>query len=185
LFLQGTKTLAYELWQDLDFRAPDNIVVPLGAGSNVLGSHIGFSELTRSGSIERLPRIFGLQPVNCSPVHASFARGVDELQSTNVAPTIAEGAAIAQPIRLREVIAALRESRGATVAVLEAEIVEALRELAALGLYAEPTSAMVAAAATQLLAQGQIKSNECTVLVLTGSGLKATQRIAELQGITL
>jgi threonine synthase len=65
-FLQGTKTLAYELWEDLKFRAPDNVIVPCGAGSNILGLEIGFSELLRSGEITKMPRIFAAQPTNCA-----------------------------------------------------------------------------------------------------------------------
>ena len=72
-FLQGTKTLAYELWEDLGFRAPDNVIVPAGAGSNVLGCDIGFGELLRRGEIERLPRLFGVQPANCAPIHAAYS----------------------------------------------------------------------------------------------------------------
>ncbi|HEX4261295.1 MAG TPA: pyridoxal-phosphate dependent enzyme, partial [Acetobacteraceae bacterium] len=60
-FLHGTKTLAYELWEELEFVAPDNVIVPCGAGSNVLGCEIGFSELLRAGEIERPPRIFAAQ----------------------------------------------------------------------------------------------------------------------------
>src|SRR3954452_20419247 len=71
-FLQGTKTLAYELWEDLGFRAPDNIITPCGAGSNVLGCAIGFSELSRAGEIETMPRIFAAQPANCGPIAAAF-----------------------------------------------------------------------------------------------------------------
>src|SRR5208282_5601080 len=67
LFLQGTKTLAYELWEDLGFRAPDNVIIPTGAGSNVLGCDIGFCELLRRGEISRLPRLFAVQPENCAP----------------------------------------------------------------------------------------------------------------------
>ena len=73
-FLQGTKTLAYELWEDLGFRAPDNVIVPCGAGSNVLGCGIGFAELLRAGQIARLPRIFAAQPANCAPDRARLAR---------------------------------------------------------------------------------------------------------------
>jgi threonine synthase len=179
-FLQGTKTLAYELWEQLDFRAPDNVIVPLGAGSNVLGCYIGFSELVRAGSIANLPRIFGVQPENCSPIHQCFTGGFEELPVMSARPTIAEGAAIAHPVRLREVLTALRESGGATVALSEAQIVQAVARLAALGFYAEPTSAMTAAAMTVLLEQGRIAASDCTVLILTGTGLKASQRIAEL-----
>jgi threonine synthase len=180
-FLQGTKTLAYELWEDLGFRAPDNVIVPTGAGSNVLGCDIGFSELMRSGEITRLPRIFAVQPENCAPIHASFIAGGDDLVAVEPKPTIAEGTAIAKPVRLKEVLDAIRRSKGATVTVSEDEIIAALRELAAgQGIYAEPTSAAAAAACTKLIADGTITPDQTTVVVLTGSGLKATQRIGEL-----
>jgi threonine synthase len=181
-FLQGTKTLAYELWEDLEFKAPDNIIIPTGAGSNILGCDIGFSELLGRGEIKRLPRLFAAQPANCAPLHASFMAGSDDLVPVEVRPTIAEGASIAKPVRAREVLGALRRSGGATIAVSEAEIEAAVFELARIGLYAEPTSALPAAAFTRLLEQGVIQPGETTVLVLTGSGLKATQRIGELMG---
>jgi threonine synthase len=179
-FLQGTKTLAYELWEDLKFVAPDNIVTPAGAGSIVLGCDIGFGELLGRGEIGRLPRLFAAQPQNCAPIHASFTAGLNGLAAVEVSPTIAEGASIAKPPRAREVLAALRRSRGATVALSEAEIEGALFELARIGLYVEPTSALAAAAFTRLLEERVIRPGETTVLVLTGSGLKATQRIGAL-----
>ena len=181
-FLQGTKTLAYELWEDLGFAAPDNVVIPTGAGSIVMGCDIGFGELLARGEIERLPRLFAAQPSNCAPLHASFVAGLDGLQPVEVSPTIAEGASIASPVRAREVLAALRRSGGATVALAEAEIEAALFELARIGLYVEPTSALAAAAFNRLLDEGVIRPGETTVLVLTGSGLKATQRVSDLIG---
>ncbi len=181
-FLQGTKTLAYELWEDLGFRAPDNVIIPLGAGSNVLGCDIGFGELLRHGEIQRLPRLFGVQPANCAPIHKSFGAGVDTLLPTEIKPTIAEGTAIAQPVRLKEVLGALRRSAGGTVAVSEEEIVAAFWELAASGLYVEPTCAGTAAALSRLLQAGTIKPEERTVLLMTGTGLKATQRVGEMLG---
>jgi len=180
-FLQGTKTLAYELWEDLGFRAPDNVIIPTGAGSNVLGCDIGFGELTRSGETARLPRLFAVQPENCAPIHASFAAGTDARVPIEPKPTIAEGTAIAHPVRLKQVLDAIRRSHGATVSVSEDEIVAALHELATTGLYAEPTSAAAAAGLSKLIAEGTIRAGETTVVVLTGTGLKATQRIGELQ----
>jgi threonine synthase len=182
LFLQGTKTLAYELWEDLKFNAPDNVVIPTGAGSNILGCDIGFSELLRRGEIARLPRLFAAQPENCAPLHASFTAGSVDLQPVEVRPTIAEGASIEKPVRAREVLAALRRSGGATVAVAEAEIEKALFALGRIGLYAEPTSALGPAAFTKLIERGVVRPGETTVIVLTGSGLKATRRIGELMG---
>ena len=184
-FLHGTKTLAYELWEDLDFRVPDNIITPCGAGSNVLGCLIGFQELLRAAGTQKMPRIFAAQPANCAPIAASFAAGVDTPVAAAIMPTIAEGTAIAQPIRLREVIGALRGTNGGIVALSEQEIVSATLDLARIGVYVEPTSAQVAAALARLLASGTITPEQTTVLVLTGSGLKATPRIADLLGVRL
>jgi threonine synthase len=182
-FLQGTKTLAYELWEDLGFRAPDNIITPCGAGSNVLGCAIGFDELLRAGEIAKMPRLFAVQPANCGPIAASFLAGTDAEVATPIEPTIAEGTGIAKPIRRREVIAALRDTLGGAVLVSEASIEAALFDLARTGVYVEPTSAQVAAGFARLLAEGKIGPDETTVLVMTGSGLKATARIAEQIGI--
>jgi threonine synthase len=184
-FLHGTKTLAYEIWEDLGFRAPDNIITPCGAGSNVLGCEIGFSELLHAGEIDAMPRIFAAQPANCGPIAAAFLAGSDTPVATEIRPTIAEGTAIAQPIRLVEVLGALRETQGGAVMLSEAEIAAATLELARMGIYVEPTSAQAAAAFARLLAAGTITAGQTTVLVLTGSGLKATPRIAELLGVTL
>jgi|YNPMSStandDraft_2_1061718.scaffolds.fasta_scaffold00097_8 threonine synthase len=182
-FLQGTKTLAYELWEDLGFRAPDNVIIPCGAGSNVLGCDLGFGELLRAGEIDRLPRLFAVQPANVAPIAAAFAAGSDAPVPCTIASTIAEGSAIAHPIRLAEVLGAIRRSGGAAVTVTEAEIEAALFALARSGLYVEPTCATTAAAFANLLLDGTIGPEETTVLVLTGTGLKATQRIAALMGM--
>src|SRR5271166_3655234 len=182
-FLQGTKTLAYELWEDLGFRAPDNVLIPTGAGSNVLGCDIGFGELLRCGEIERLPRLFAVQPENCAPLCASFAAGAEDIMPVKTLPTIAEGTAIASPVRTREVLAAIRRSGGAAVPVSEDEIVEAMFALARSGLYVEPTSASAAAALSGLVRRGVIGPEETTVVVLMGAGLKAAQRIGELMGV--
>lgn len=184
-FLHGTKTLAYELWEDLGFRPPDNIITPCGAGSNVLGCEIGFSELLRAGQIDFLPRIFAAQPANCAPIAAAFMVGADEAVPTTISPTMAEGTAIAQPVRMREVLGALRQTRGGVVTLTEAEIADATLDLARIGIYVEPTCAQAAAAFAKLLETGTIRPEQTTVLVMTGTGLKATPRIAGLLGIAL
>ncbi len=180
-FLEGTKTLAYELWEDLGFRAPDHVVVPCGAGSTVLGCWIGFSELLRAGQIRRIPRIWAAQPVNCGPI----ARAALELPQEEPRPTIAEGTAIAHPLRLPECLAAMKESGGGGVLLDEAEIAVASLTLARMGIYVEPTSAQAAAAFDRLRAEGRIGPAETAVVVLTGTGLKSTPRYAEMLGIAL
>lgn len=180
-FLHGTKTLAYELWEDLGFVAPDNVIVPCGAGSNVLGCGIGFAELLRAGEITRLPRIFAAQPANCAPIARAFL-GEPPVPAQ---PTIAEGTAIAQPLRTAEISKVLTECNGGVVMLSEEEIAASTLELARTGIYVEPTCAQAAAAFARLLAAGTIRADETTVVVLTGTGLKSTPRIAELLGVTI
>ncbi|MFC4376354.1 pyridoxal-phosphate dependent enzyme [Nocardia halotolerans] len=179
-FLQGTKTLAYELWEDLGFRVPDNVIVPVGAGSSLLGCWLGFRELLGAGQIQRMPRLFAAQPLNCSPVDASFTAGTDDPVERPVSPTIAQGTSIARPLRLTQMIAALHDSGGSTVAIPEEDIVHALDLLCSNGLFVEPTSASAAAAYSALLTAGRITRAEETVVLLTGSGLKAAPTVADL-----
>jgi threonine synthase len=179
-FAEGTKTLAYELWEQMGFRAPDNVVVPLGYGSNVMGCEFGFRELLANREITRVPRIFGVQAANCAPYHAAFAAGVDHLVPTEIRATVAEGIASSKPTRVREVLNAIRASDGKLLAVSEEEIGIALATLARKGCYVEPTSAAAAAGLTQLIRTGSIDATQTTVLVLTGSGLKSGERIGEL-----
>lgn len=173
-FLQGTKTLGYEIWEDFGYDLPDNIVIPGGAGSNVLGCYIAFKELMAAGEIKKMPRIFLSQPAHCAPVHASFHAGAEEYVETDFAPTVAEGTAIKRPIRMKQILAALRESNGGTVAIPEEEIIKTSLALARTGLYTEPTSAHAAAAFTRLLEAGTITADEKTVVILTGTGIKTT-----------
>ncbi|MBU2531453.1 MAG: pyridoxal-phosphate dependent enzyme, partial [Alphaproteobacteria bacterium] len=141
---------------------------------------IGFGELLRRGEIDRLPRLFAVQPANCAPIHANFTSGADDFVPVETKPTVAEGTSIAKPVRTRELLEAIRRSEGRTVAVTEDEIITAMIALARIGLYAEPTCASAAAALTNLRRDGVINPDETTVVVLTGSGLKATSQIQGL-----
>ena len=178
-FLEGTKMTAYEIWEDLGFKSPDNVIVPAGAGSNILGCSIGFSELLAGGHIDKMPKIYGVQPSNCAPITASFNAGVDCLVDTEVSPTIAEGTSIKYPVRLKPVLSAIRNSGGKMIAVQEEALLPALHDLAEMGLFVEPTSVLPAAAAEQLIAAGDIKESDTTVILLSGGGLKATTFVTD------
>ena len=173
-FLQGTKTLGYEIWEDFKFRVPDNIIIPASAGSSLLGCYIAFKELISSGEIDRLPRLFVSQPSNCAPLHASFQAKIEDYVDCEFSPTIAEGTAIKRPIRLVEMLCSIRESHGGTVAIEEQEIIDASLTLAQQGLYVEPTCAHAAAAFSKLIKTNVIDKSEDTVVILTGTGLKTT-----------
>lgn len=179
MFLQGTKTIGYEIWESLGFAAPDNVVLVAGAGSIALGCDIAFSELLEAGLIDRRPRILVGQPEHWATI-ADTLNGVSPTADADRTPTIAEGASIARPVRLAEVVAAIRRSDGHAIRIAESEIVSATRALASRGLYAEPTSAVAAAALDRFLATGTIRPGERTVVVLTGTGLKSADRIADI-----
>ena len=175
-FVEGTKTLAYELWEQLGFAVPDNVLVPTGYGSNILGLERGFDELLRQGEVTRVPRLFAVQAANC----AAFAAVWNSDANFTPQPTMADGIATVKPVRTAEVVAALRRSGGGVIAVPEDDIAPALLRLGRLGLYVEPTSATVGAALSRTLADGTISAAETTVAVITGHGLKAADKIAEL-----
>lgn len=178
-FLQGTKTIGYEMWEALGFRAPDNVVVVAGAGSNVLGCDIAFTELLEAGQIDNRPRLLVAQPEDW----ATIAHGVNGTSGPlpgQRKPTIAEGASIATPVRLPENIEAIRRSNGMAITIDDDSIRAAVRALAARGLYAEPTSAVAAAALDRFIADGTIGEEDTTVVILTGSGIKATEQLAAI-----
>ncbi|MFF9473905.1 pyridoxal-phosphate dependent enzyme [Streptomyces roseolus] len=177
MFIQGTKTIAYEMWESLGFTAPDNVVLVAGAGSNVIACDIAFRELLQAGQIDRLPRLFVGQPEHWATIADTF-NGIDPAGRGERVPTIAEGASIAHPVRLPEAVEAIRRSRGAAYAVPETEIHAAVRALSARGLYAEPTSSVAAATLDHFIASGEIAPDETTVVVLTGAGLKSAEKMA-------
>jgi threonine synthase len=179
-FIEGTKTLAYELWEQLGFAVPDNILVPTGYGSNILGLDRGFDELIRVGEMSRRPRLFAVQAENCSALAAAWAVGAADYVPFTPSATIADGIATVKPVRTAGVLAALRRSGGGVVTVPEVEIGPALRTLGRLGLFVEPTAATAGAALSRLLRERMIRPDETTIVVLTGHGLKATDKIAEL-----
>jgi threonine synthase len=179
-FIEGTQTLAFELWEQLGFRLPDNILVPVGYGSNILGLERGCDALERGGEIIHRPRLFAVQAANCAAFAAAWNADAEGCVPFSAGITIADGIATMRPVRPAAVLRAVRRSRGTVLAVDEDEIAGALRALGRRGLFVEPTAATAAAALTRLLRDGVIAPGETTVVVLTGHGLKAAERIAEL-----
>lgn len=177
-FVEGTRTLAFEIWEQYGFVVPDNIVIPVGYGSNLIGCHLGFSELLKRGAITRMPRLFAAQPANVAALHAAFAAGSGTAVPITAQPTVAEGIATTKPVRVKENMAALQETGGGTVAVPEPAILPAMHALARRGFFVEPSSAVAGAGYEALLAEGTIAPDQETVIVLTGNGLKSTDALA-------
>lgn len=172
-FFHGTKTVAYELWEDLDHRAPEWIVTPVGHGTLLLGLWLGFSELVAAGAVRRLPRLMAVQSAGCMPL-AGPALGRD----AGAGQTIAEGIRVAQPVRPEEIRRAVASSGGRFAVVEDAEVLAAQARLAREGLYVEPTAAVAPAAAWREAEAGAFGAAESVVVPLTGHGLKAPPRPA-------
>ena len=170
-FLAGTETLAYELWEQLGRRAPGALVLPVGNGTLLLGAYRGFQRLAQAGLVQRLPRLFAVQAAACAPIYEAFAAGRDTVEPVKPEPTCASGIAIGQPARGAEILAALRATGGAAVAVSEQEIEAAWNQLARQGLYVEDTSA-TAVAAVERLHDPLDAIGDPLVLPITGHGLK-------------
>ena len=179
-FLEGVKTYALEVWEQLGGRAPDAVIVPCGYGSLVLGAWMGFRALADAGAAEKVPRIIAVQAANCAPVAAAFRDGLDGVPGVVSMGTMAEGIACPRPVRGPQVMEALRASRGEAVAVGEVEIGRACRDLARLGFYVEPSGAVAAAGLRSVVERGTWEVDGTVVVVLTGSGLKTPDRLAAL-----
>lgn len=181
-FLHGIKTWAYEVTEQLGWTAPDTVVLPAGNGTLVLGAYLGFSELLRAGVIVRMPKIIGVQSAGCAPLKLAFERGIDDFVPISPRPCLAEGIAIAEPVRGEQVLAAVRECGGDFLAVNDAQIKAALLAMGRQGHCIEPTSAAVVAGLEQYLEAAP--AEEVIVSVFTGHGLKAAGRIGKmLQGV--
>ncbi len=167
LTYEGTKTVAYEVWEQLGRRAPDVFVGPVGQGSLFLGAYRGFQDLMAAGQIAKLPRMIGVQSSACPPIAEAVRQGLDRHAAIDKQPSVAEGISLAHPIRDREVLRAIRDSGGTAVAVSDEDTLAAQRDLAKHGLYVEPTSAVVGAALTTLALGGIV------VAALSGNGLKS------------
>jgi threonine synthase len=172
-FVLGQQTLAWELWEQMQQRAPDWYVVPIGQGVHLVSVWLGFRRLLAAGLIDHLPRLVGVQASRVAPVYHAFEAGSSAVSAVSQSlPSVAEGLAIAEPVRGARVLQAVRESGGSCIAVDDPAILAAQGQLARQGLFVEPTSATVVAALGSVLQQA---GPEDTIVVpLTGSGLKGS-----------
>ena len=173
-FLHGTKTFAYEVCEQLHWKSPDTIVLPVGHGTLFLGTYLGFKELKEAGIVGKIPKLIGIQSAACAPLEEAFKKGERVAQPFDKRETIAEGIAIAKPVRGGQILEVIRETRGRILSVTEEEIVAALREMGQRGYFIEPTSAATMAG---LKKYGKHIKKEVIVTTLTGTGLKATEKI--------
>ena len=172
VYLLGQQSAAWEIWEQTGKKLPDAVVIPVGQGGLLMGAWLGFRRLLMAGIIEKLPRLYAVQPERMAPVHHAFINGLADIPSAHPThPSIAKGLAIVKPVRGKRILQALHESEGGAVVVSEDQIRRAYRRLAKKGLFVEPSSAVAAAA---IGAVRQELGDRAEILVtLTGSGLKS------------
>jgi threonine synthase len=163
----GFATVAYEITNQLG-QVPGVVILPVGHGSLLLGVHRGFVALLRAEVIAELPLIIGVQAQRCAPLWLRYKDEHAYREEISEGETIAEGVRIVNPVRVDAVMAAVKEASGWFEIVPEEEIMPSRNELAALGFYVEPTSAIVWHVVSGVINQ----VNDPVVAVLTGSGFK-------------
>ncbi len=177
LFIQGTKSIAYELWEQNNFKAPENIIASAGNGSVILGLYYGFKELLHNNQIDKLPRLFAVQAENCNPIYREY---IGSESNEPFKATIAEGISLRVPNKGSKVVQAVRETGGEVLSVKEEKIIQAVKTIAKHGFYVEPTSAAAYAGLESLCEREIIKANDHVIWVISGNGLKANAEIGEL-----
>jgi threonine synthase len=185
-YAEGSKTLGYEVAEQLGWRLPEQIVVPIASGSLLTKVDKAFGELGRLGLIDATPyRVFGAQPAGCNPVAAAFAAGHDTV--TPVRPnTIAKSLAIGNPADGPYALDVARRTGGAILDVTDAEVVEGIRLLAQTeGVFAETAGGVTVATLQKLLREGALDPGAETVLFNTGDGLKTIDAMAPTSGPTV
>jgi len=169
LTLEAKKTVAFEIWEQLERTMPDAVLVPVGDGATLSAMYKGFTELVACGVADRVPRIIGVQAEGCQPLKCAWEGGPPQLGRG----TIADGIAVTTPSNAATVVRDVRRSGGGFVAVPDDAILHAIRTLAAhSGILAEPAAAASYAGLDPALEMGLIEREERIVVLITGSGLK-------------
>ncbi|MFB5662569.1 threonine synthase [Alteribacillus sp. HJP-4] len=169
-FYEGTKTFAFEIWEQLNFTVPDTLVLPVGNGTLVLGAFIGFQDLMNAGLITSLPKITAVQAEPCAPLAEAFRQNSHITPAKNEG-TLAEGIAIENPPRAEQIMEAVNKTGGTFITAPEGDILKAKKRLAEKGFYVEPTTAATYTA-FENNKEWLFDTKETIVLSLCGSGLK-------------
>jgi len=177
---EGKKTYAYEIAERLDWKVPDRVVHPANGGMSIVKTWKGFNELRTIGWTGGLPKMTGAQAAACDPIVRSYHAGSEKVQPIEKSPTIAGALAGADPGLLgARALVALRQSGGDAIGVDDNETIAAMETLAREGLFIEPSGAVAIAGIRRLVAEGRASPDERVVCVVTGSGFKDFDRIAE------
>jgi threonine synthase len=176
--IEGQKTIVWELLQDLEWRAPDWIVVPAGNLGNTSAFGKALKEARDAGWIDRVPRLATIQAAGANPFYRSFRESFATRHRVT-AETIASAIRIGDPVSYDKAVAALRYTNGVVEEVSDEELMRAKREIDEMGIGCEPASATTWAGVKKLRAAGVMRASESVVCVLTGNILKDADAILQ------
>jgi threonine synthase len=181
-YAEGSKTMGFEIAQQLGWRTPRHVVVPMAGGALIGKIHKAFSELSMLGLIETPKTSFhGAQPTGCNPISGMVKNGAEEFRPVKKPNTICKSLAIGNPADGYFAGKVIRETGGWAEDVCDADIAECMALLAKTeGIFAETAGGTTVAVARKLIGQGRIPRDEETVLCITGNGLKTQDCITEV-----
>jgi threonine synthase len=173
--IEGKKTMAYEIAEQLDWSYPDWIIYPTGGGTGLVGMWKAFDELEQIGWVRpgRRPRMVSVQAEGCAPIVRAFQAGADKAPMWEGAQTVADGLRVPRAIGDFLILRAVRESGGTAIAVSDTAMVEGMLTIGASeGVSAAPESGATFAALSELVSRGDIGRHDRVVLLSTGGALK-------------
>jgi threonine synthase len=175
---EGSKTMAFEIAEQLGWRLPDAVIAPMAGGSLLTKLDKGFAELAHAGLVDgSAPRMYGAQAAGCAPIVNLVAKGGEAIEPV-VPRTIARSLAIGNPADGRFAAKAIRSSGGDAAAVTDEELVQGIRLLAeTTGVFTETAGGVTVAAALRLAREGKLRPGDELVLCITGNGLKTVEAV--------
>ena len=170
--MEGKKTVALEIAEQLDFKMPDYIAISVGDGCTIGGLWKGLKDLYETGFIDRLPRIISVQSTGCYPINRAVMENkpLEPMEENTIADSIAVGV----PRNPDKAMNAIRESKGICVNVTDEEILEAMKLLGSYGIFGEPAGVTGTTGLKKAVEEGLIPKDSTVVSVVTGNGLKDT-----------
>jgi threonine synthase len=177
--VEGKKTMGYEIAEQLGWKLPDAILYPTGGGTGIIGMWKAFQEMETMGFVgPGRPRLYAVQAEGCAPIVKAFSEGREDAPMWEGAQTLAHGLRVPKALGDFLILRALRESRGAGIAVSDDEIIQGVKDAAsAEGLFMAPEGGACVAALRKLRASGHVSPDESVVLFNTGTGYKYVENM--------